>query len=493
MNERRKLATAAWTASVVYVAAISGGAAQSPALQAPAVPPDGGGAFAAPTDQLSEAARAAIQAEIDRNVAELRRAGRLAAPQALPASLWWPLRPSGLPDAGYSGISNFVDHNEAYPNQLLDYACGQRTYDQAGGYNHAGTDIFSWPFAWLKMDNRQVEIVAPAPGTIVAKSDTNFDRSCTVNNNPWNAVYVQHADGSVGWYGHMKAGSLTSKSVGDTIATGEYLGTVGSSGSSTGPHVHFELHDNLGALIDPFEGACYTPPSGSWWQSQRPYRDSAVNAITTGNAAPAFGSCPAPESPNARWTFGPGATIYFTTYYRDQVAGQMTTYTIRRPDTSIYSTWMHMSPATYDASYWYWYFTNLGPAGPTGTWSFEASYQGRLYTATFTIGLTPFTDATLTAGVSPIRGVHVAELRARIDVIRGRLGLAPYPWTDAPVTPNTTVIRAVHMTELRAALAEAYVRSGRAAPIYATPAPAPGVVVTAGAIVELRGAVAAIE
>jgi murein DD-endopeptidase MepM/ murein hydrolase activator NlpD len=487
------LAAAALVASVVAAAAAIGVAAQTPAPQAPPVAPDGGGALAGPTDQLSEAARVAAQAEIDRNVAELRRAGRLRAPRALPESLAWPLRPSGVPDPGYSGISNFVDHNAAYPNQLRDYTCGQRTYDLASGYNHGGTDIFSWPFGWLKMDNQQVEISAAAAGTIVSKSDGNFDRSCTFNNNQWNAVYVYQADGSVGWYGHMKSGSLTLKGVGDSVAAGEYLGRVGSSGSSTGPHLHFEIHDGNGALIDPFEGACYTPPSGSWWQSQRPYRDSAVNAITTGAAAVSFGSCPAPESPNVRWTFAPGATIYFTTYYRDQVAGQATTYTIRRPDGGIYSSWMHTSPATYDASYWYWYFTNFAPFGPTGTWSFEVAYLGHLYTATFTIGLTPFTDTALIPGATAIRAVHVAELRARIDAIRGHLGLAGYPWTDAPLTANTTVIKAVHMTELRAALAEAYIRSGRAAPIYATPAPAPGQLVTAGTIAELRTAVAAIE
>jgi hypothetical protein len=196
------------------------------------------------------------------------------------------------------------------------------------------------------MDNQQVEISAAAAGTIVSKSDGNFDRSCTFNNNQWNAVYVYQADGSVGWYGHMKSGSLTLKGVGASVAAGEYLGRVGSSGSST---------------------------------------------------------------------------------------------------------------------------------------------------ATFTIGLTPFTDTALIPGATPIRAVHVAELRARIDAIRAHLGLAGYPWTDAPLSANTTMIKAVHMTELRAALAEAYMRSGRPAPIYATPAPAPGQPVIAGTIVELRTAVAAIE
>ena len=64
------------------------------------------------------------------------------------------------------------------------------------------------------MDYDQVYVVAAAPGVIVFKQDGNFDRNCGFTGDPWNAVYVQHADGSVAWYGHMKNGSLTPKAVG---------------------------------------------------------------------------------------------------------------------------------------------------------------------------------------------------------------------------------------------------------------------------------------
>ncbi len=35
----------------------------------------------------------------------------------------------------------FVDLDPAFPDSLLDYNCGKRTYDLASGYNHSGTDI----------------------------------------------------------------------------------------------------------------------------------------------------------------------------------------------------------------------------------------------------------------------------------------------------------------------------------------------------------------
>ena len=41
-----------------------------------------------------------------------------------------------------------------------------------------------------------------------------------------------------------------------------------------------------------------------------------------------------------------------------------------------------------------------------------------------------FSDDPLTAGTSPIRVVHITELRTRIDVLRVRFGLAPFAWTN---------------------------------------------------------------
>jgi hypothetical protein len=282
---------------------------------------------------------------------------------------------SGFADPGFHAVSNFVDLDPAYPDQLLDFACGERTYDRLDGYNHSGTDFFVWPFEWQRMFEAQVRVVAAAPGVILAKDDGHFDGHCASNTQPWNAVYVEHADGSVAWYGHLKEGSTTSKPVGAPVASGDYLGIVGSSGSSTGPHLHFEVHDPDDDPIDPFAGPCGA--AASLWTEQPGYYDSALNRISTHDAVPQTDTCNAAEETHERDRFDPGEVVFYAAFYRDQLAGQTSTYTIRRPNGSVHSTWQHHSPALhYTASWWYWYQTLPGDA-PFGTWRFEVSYLGQ--------------------------------------------------------------------------------------------------------------------
>jgi len=336
---------------------------------------------------LTNEERSQIQQQIHDNIQRLKRRGIIRPRHITQAFLAWPLRASeSLHDYGYHGISNFVDHDAKYPDKIQDYMCGDRTYDLANGYNHQGTDLFLWPFSWNKMNHNDVEVVYASSGIIALKQDGHYDRSCGLENaGSWNAVYVRHYDGSVAWYGHLKSGSLTVKSVGDSVAMGEYLGAVGSSGKSTGPHLHFEIQDAENNLIDPYAGPCNHLNSQSWWIDQRPYYDSAINSLMTHSAPPQFTSCPNADITHEKNTFNAGDVIYFAAYYRDQLQSQQSVYTIFRPDSTVFQTWTHHSNAAfYSASYWYWSY-RFPTNAQTGTWTFQVEYEGRTYVHEFEV------------------------------------------------------------------------------------------------------------
>ncbi|HEX5566715.1 MAG TPA: transglycosylase family protein [Streptomyces sp.] len=58
-----------------------------------------------------------------------------------------------------------------------------------------------------------------------------------------NQIVIRHADGRYSQYGHL---SVISVSVGQQVGVGQQIGAVGSTGNSTGPHLHFEVRTGPG-------------------------------------------------------------------------------------------------------------------------------------------------------------------------------------------------------------------------------------------------------
>lgn len=109
---------------------------------------------------------------------------------------------------------------------------GPRVHPITGEYkNHGGTDIGA---------SYGSAIYAADSGKVVSSSDGW--------NGGWgNYVMIDHGNGMQTLYAHMSSRAV---SVGQTVKRGQTIGYVGSTGMSTGPHLHFEMYVN-GARIDP--------------------------------------------------------------------------------------------------------------------------------------------------------------------------------------------------------------------------------------------------
>lgn len=307
--------------------------------------------------------------------------GNISSPRnASSVSLNWPLKSAtGFSDCSYYFISAHVDQDTS-STTFKDYNCGSIAYN-----GHRGTDIAIGPFPFLKMDNSSVEVIAAAAGTIIDKHDGEFDRNCVSigSNLPANYVIVQHSDGSRAMYWHMKSGSITSKSIGQTVASGEYLGVVGSSGSSSGPHLHFEVWagSTVSTLIDPFSGTCNHMNGSSWWAAQKDYTEPSILKASVHTTDITFPACGITETTNESTTYqipfqGAGLAPGYAKFYifmRNETSGTVVNMSILNPNSTVFNSWSHNCTSTYKFSYW-----GASKLLPTtaGTYTFQATYNG---------------------------------------------------------------------------------------------------------------------
>ena len=118
----------------------------------------------------------------------------------------------------------------------------------------------------------------------------------------------------------------------------------------------------------------------------------------------------------------------------------------------------------------------------------------RSVTATFTtIFGGSFTDNPLVVNNTPVRAIHLTELRLAIDRARTQRSLAAVTWTDPVIVPGVTPVKAIHVTQMRTALIQAYQAAGRTPPSFSDPSLTIGLTpVRATHIAELRAAVLAL-
>jgi len=154
------------------------------------------------------------------------------------------------------GVQNaMLDKRIAYKKENLSNMLDQLT-NRVGGY-------FKWPTEGGNISSYYGVRADPFggkggefhPGIDIANSygaPILAANAGTVEQAQWNGGYgryvkIDHGDGYETAYGHMSAIAV---SVGQKVRRGEVIGFVGSSGASTGPHVHFEVLEN-GRTVNP--------------------------------------------------------------------------------------------------------------------------------------------------------------------------------------------------------------------------------------------------
>jgi len=101
-----------------------------------------------------------------------------------------------------------------------------------GSTNHKGVDIGRVGYT--------TDIHAAKAGTVIISQ---------YSSSYGNYVVISHGSGNTTLYAHMSSRCV---SVGQTVAQGDKIGVTGSTGHSTGPHLHFEISEN-GARINPLK------------------------------------------------------------------------------------------------------------------------------------------------------------------------------------------------------------------------------------------------
>jgi len=134
----------------------------------------------------------------------------------------------GSSNSSVSGTGTFVFPVASYV--YISSRFGMRVHPITGEYkSHTGMDIAS---------NQGTSVYACDSGTVVLAQWYGGYGNC---------IMIDHGNGYKTLYGHL---SVISVSNGQTVSQGDTIGQVGSTGNSTGPHLHLEVYKD-GSRIDP--------------------------------------------------------------------------------------------------------------------------------------------------------------------------------------------------------------------------------------------------
>lgn len=142
---------------------------------------------------------------------------------------------------------------------------------------HVISQAFNGPFSHQQESSKYaVDIALPMGSQILAARDglvVEVEDSFVMDGtneyfaDKANSVKVLHSDGTIAVYAHLMAGGAK-VAVGDKVAAGDLLALSGSTGFSTGPHLHFVIWRNVGMKTTsvPFS---FKEATGELWLPQQ--------------------------------------------------------------------------------------------------------------------------------------------------------------------------------------------------------------------------------
>ncbi len=104
------------------------------------------------------------------------------------------------------------------------------------------------PTAGASTDHKGVDLAAPIGTPILAAKagKVSISQDQATGYGKW--IEIKHDDGTKSRYGHLNSRNVQ---VGATVTAGQQIGTMGSTGTSTGSHLHFEVFNAQGQQVDP--------------------------------------------------------------------------------------------------------------------------------------------------------------------------------------------------------------------------------------------------
>ena len=187
---------------------------------------------------------------------------------------WWPI--------GSENPTNGKIYGGTPSSTTISSEFGPRVLGNTSG-NHGAIDIS------VGGRSNQDVVVATLDGTVIDVNDTCTNNGSLENRcggGFGNRVFIDHGNGIVTKYAHMYPGSIVVK-VGDKVVQGQKLGMVGTSGNSTGPHLHFQVELN-GVKVNPLD---YVNPN-----NPRPVSITIGSVNTSVNGSGATDVCNALKS-----------------------------------------------------------------------------------------------------------------------------------------------------------------------------------------------------